>query len=142
MFRYGIKLKTTTADATVLKVLRKYFPNQSLSELRAKVQAHDYIFLIALEEHNSTRSIAKLLREFDKAGIETELFEEHRHTSADPWQAELMSREYLNNMLQRNREISRQVLEDIELETEGYISPDAKADIDEEILKMQKEDEG
>ena len=142
MFRYGIKLKTTTADTTVLKILRKHFPNQSLSELRAKVQAHDYVFLIGLEEYNSERSIAKLVREFDKAGIETELFEEHRHTSADLWQTEPMSREYLKNILQRNREITRQVLEDTELETEGYISSEAKADIDEEILKMQEEDEG
>ena len=142
MFRYGIKLKTTTADATVLKILRNHFPNQSLSELRAKVQAHDYVFLIGLEEYNSERSIAKLVREFDKAGIETELFEEHRHTSADLWQTEPMSREYLKNILQRNREITRQVLEDTELETEGYISSEAKADIDEEILKMQEEDEG
>lgn len=136
MFRYGIKLKTTTADATVLKILRKQFPNQSLSELRAKVQAHNYVFLIGLEEYNSERSIAKLVQEFDKAGIETELFEEHRHTSADHWQIEPMSREYLKNILQRSREIYQQVLEDIEFETVGYISPDAKADIDEEILKM------
>ena len=142
MFRHGIKLKTTTADATVLKILRKQFPNQSLSELRAKVQAHDYVFLIGLEEYNSERSIAKLVQEFDKAGIETELFEEHRHTSADLWQIEPMSREYLKNILQRGREIYQQVLEDIEFETVGYISPDAKADIDEEILKMQKEDSG
>ena len=141
MFRYGIKLKTTTTDAAVLKLLRKHFPNQSLSELRAKVQAHDYVFLIGMEEYNSEHSMAKLVREFDKAGIETELFEEHRHTLADSWQAEPMSREYLKNILQRNREITRQVLEDIELETVGYISPDAKTDIDEDISKMQKEDE-
>ncbi len=142
MFRYGIKLTTTIADAAVLKLLRKHFPNQSLSELRAKVQAHDYVFLVGLEEYNSERSIAKLVREFDKAGIETELYEEHRNSSADLWQTEPMSREYLKNILQRNREITRQVLEDTELETEGYISSEAKADIDEEILKMQEEDEG
>lgn len=107
MFRHSIKLKTTTADAAVLKLLRKHFPNQPLSELRTKVQAHDYIFLIGMEENDSKRSIAKLIREFDKAGIETELFEEHRHTSMDLWQIEPMSREYLKNILQRSREMKQ-----------------------------------
>lgn len=49
-----------------------------------------------------------------------------------------MSREYLKNILHRDREITRQVLEDIERETVGYISPDAKKDIDKEISKIQK----
>ena len=48
------------------------------------------------------------------------------------------SREYLKNILHRDREITRQVLEDIERETVGYISPDAKKDIDKEISKIQK----
>ncbi len=139
--RYGMKLKKVSADAATLKLLRKHFPSQSLSELRAKVQAHDYVFLSDTEKYNGARRMAKLLREFDQAGIETELYEEHRDTPA-PWQAEPMSREYLGNILQRNREITRQVLEDVELETVGYISSDARADIAEEISKMQKEDGG
>ena len=137
--RYGIKLKKTTADATALKLLRQCFPTQSFSELRAKIQANDYVFLSDMEkyQHDGVRRMAKLLREFDKAGIETELFEESRYTP-NPWRAEPMSREYLKNILQRDREITRQVLEDIERETVGYISPDAKKDIDKEISKIQK----
>ena len=84
--RYGIKLKTATADAAILKLLRKHFPNQSLSELRGKIQARDYVFLSDMEKYDGERRMAKLLREFDKAGIETELFEEHRYTPA-PWQS-------------------------------------------------------
>lgn len=115
--RYGIKLKKTTADATALKLLRQCFPTQSFSELRAKIQANDYVFLSDMEkyQHDGVRQMAKLLREFDKAGIETELFEESRYTP-NPWRAEPMSREYLKNILQRDREITRQVLEDIERE--------------------------
>lgn len=137
--RYGIKLKKTTADMSVIKLLRKYFPDQSLAEIRTKVQAHDYVFLSDTEKYNGKHRMAELLREFDKAGIETELFEEQRYTPA-PWQVESISREYFNNILHRNREIARQVLEDIELETVGFIDSDAKMVIDEEILKMQKED--
>ena len=91
--RYGIKLKKTTADATALKLLRQCFPTQSFSELRAKIQANDYVFLSDMEkyQHDGVRQMAKLLREFDKAGIETELFEESRYTP-NPWRAEPMSR--------------------------------------------------
>lgn len=103
--RYGIKLKKTTADATALKLLRQCFPTQSFSELRAKIQANDYVFLSDMEkyQHDGVRQMAKLLREFDKAGIETELFEESRYTP-NPWRAEPMSREYLKIY---SREIGR-----------------------------------
>ena len=138
--RYGIKLKQTTADATVLKLLHKHFPAQSFSELRNKVQAHDYIFLSDMEKYDGERRTAKLLREFDKAGVQTELFEESRYTPA-PWQTEPMSQEYFKSVLQRDCEIEEETLEDIEYETVGYISPDAKAYIELEISKMQKEDE-
>ena len=138
--RYGIKLKQTTADATVLKLLHKHFPAQSFSELRNKVQAHDYIFLSDMEKYDGERRMAKLLREFDKAGVETELFEESRYTPAH-WQTEPMSQEYFKSVLQRDCEIEKETLEDIEYETVGYISPDAKAYIELEISKMQKEDE-
>ena len=94
---------------------------------------------IKLKKRSTDTATLKLLREFDKAGIETELFEESRHTPA-PWQTEPMSREYLKNILQRGREIARQTLEDVERETVGYISPDAKNDIDKEISEMQEED--
>lgn len=49
-FRDGIKLKTTTANAFLLKLLWKWYPNQSLPELRAKVQNHEYISLTDLEK--------------------------------------------------------------------------------------------
>lgn len=139
--RYGIKLKKRSTDTATLKLLRKCFPTQSFSELRSKIQIHDYVFLSDMEkyQYDGVRRMAKLLREFDKAGIETELFEESRHTPA-PWQIEPMSREYLKNILQRGREIARQTLEDVERETVGYISPDAKNDIDKEISEMQEED--
>lgn len=82
------------------------------------IQAHDSVFLSDMEKYqfDSVRRMTNLLREFDKAGIETALFEEYRSTPASR-QAEPMSREYLKNMLQRDRTITRQVLEEIERET-------------------------
>ena len=43
-------------------------------------------------------------------------------------------------MLQRSRDIQRQVLEDVELETEGYISPEARAYIEEEMSEEEEID--
>lgn len=116
-YRCGFKLKNTTVDAAALKLLRKRFPNASLAELRGKIQAHDYIYRSDIEKYDGVRAVAKLLREFDRAGIETELFEESRDTPG-PWRTKPMSRELLGNMLQRSRAIERQVWEDIEREAE------------------------
>ena len=133
-YRCGIKLKSTTADAAVLKLLRKHFPNTSLGELRGKIQAHDYVYLSDMLRQDGEREAVKMLRE-----VETELFEESRDTPG-PWRASPLSREVLYNMLQRSRDIQRQVLEDIELETEGYISPEVRAYIDEEMAAEEEID--
>lgn len=138
-YRCGIKLKSTTADAAVLKLLRKHFPNTSLGELRGKIQAHDYVYLSDMLRQDGEREAVKMLRELDRAGVETELFEESRDTTG-PWRASPLSREVLYNMLQRSRDIQRQVLEDIELETEGYISPEVRAYIDEEMAAEEEID--
>ena len=88
-----------------------------------------------MEKYNGERRIAKLLREFDKSGMETELFEESRYAPA-PWQTKPMSQEYFKNALQGGCKIENQTLEDIERETVDYISPGAKTDIELEISKM------
>lgn len=135
-YRCGIKLKSTKADAAVLKLLRKHFPNTSLGELRNRIQAHDYVYLSDMLKRDGERETVKMLREFDKAGIETELFEESRDTPG-PWKTRPLDRDVLYNMLQRSRDIQQQVLEDIERETAGYISPEARAYIDEEMSKEE-----
>jgi len=138
-YRCGIKLKSTAVDAAALKLLRKYFPNTSLAELRGKIQAHDYVVLSDLLKADGERAVVKMLREFDRAGIETELFEESRDTPG-PWKTAPLSREVLYNMLHRSRGIQRQVLEDIERETEGEISPEAAALIEQEMLEEEETD--
>lgn len=138
-YRCGIKLKNTTVNAVTLKLLRKYFPNTSLAELQSKIRAHDYVYCSDMVKRDGKRVAMKMLREFDKAGIETELFEESRNTPG-PWRTVPLSREVFHNMVNRSREIERQVLENIELETEGHISSEAAALIDEHILEEKKLD--
>ena len=138
-YRCGIKLKSTVADAAVLKLLRKHFPNTSLGELRRRIQAHDYVYLSDMLRQDGEREAVKMLREFDKAGIETELFEESRDAPGS-WNTRPLDRDVLYNMLQRSRGIQRQVLEDIERETTGYISPEARAYIDEEMAVEEEID--
>ena len=141
MYRCGIKLKSTTANAAALKLLRKHFPDRSLSELRGKIQAHEYLYLTDMEKSLITgeRHLAKLLKEFDRAGLETELFEEYRDAPG-PWKAQPMSRELLRNSVGTSREIERQTLEDIEREAEGFISPEAAALIEEETAERARQD--
>lgn len=138
MFEYRccIKLKSTAVDAAALKLLRKHYPNTSLAELRGKIQAHDYVYTSDLLSRDGERLAANMLGEFDRAGIETELFEESREAPG-PWNTRPLSREVLRNMLHRSRETYRQVLEDTELETEGTISPEAAALIDEELAEEE-----
>ena len=143
-FRDGIKLKATTPSVALLKLLRKWYPNQSLTELRTKVQNHEYIYLTDQEKSwiAGDRKMAKLLKELDRAGFETELYRERRD-NRDPqsrWIAEFLSREVFRNGLQMDQEIKRQVLIDIEQETEGFVSPEAMADIEEELQKQDEED--
>ena len=142
-FRDGIKLKTTTAGTSLLKLLRKWYPNQSLSELRAKVQSHEYIYLTDQEKSwmDGDRKMAKFLKELERAGFETELYRERRD-DRDPqnlWIAEPLSREVFRNGLQMDREIERQVLIDIEQETEGFVSREAMDLIEEELREQDEE---
>ena len=143
-YQDGIKLKTTTPSVALLKLLRKWYPNQSLTELRTMIQNHDYIYLTDQEKSwiDGDRKMAKFLKELERAGFETELYRERRN-DRDPqsgWVTEPLSREVFYNGLQMDREIKRQVLIDIEQETEGFVSPEAMVDIEEELRKQDEED--
>lgn len=73
------------------------------------------------------------MKECDGAGIGTELYEEVR--SGGVWRSQPMSRTYFQNSLRRFREIERETLIDIERETEGFVSPEALADIEAETAE-------
>lgn len=137
IYQLKIKLKSTDASAVALKILRGNCPNTSIGELRNKILNHEAVYATNLH-HDGKRQALKILREFDKAGIETELFEETIDGSKPPQIAPL-SREVLNNMFHRSQEIHRQVLEDIELENEGFISSEAAALIEEEMKELETE---
>lgn len=143
-FRDGIKLKTTVPSAALLKLLRKWYPNQSLSELRARVQNQEYIYLTDQEKSwiDGDRKMAKFLKELERAGFEAELYRERRDDRGPQrgWITEPLSREVFCNGLQMDREIERQVLIDIEQETEGFVTPAAMADIEEELRNQDEED--
>lgn len=142
-YRDGLKLKTTEPGAALLKLLRRRFPDQSLSALRARVQNREYIYLTDQEKSwaDGDRKLAGLLGELERAGFEAELYREHREGPGRPWTAEPMDREFFRNTLQRDREILREVLLDTERETEGFVSREALAHI-EETLREQEEEGG
>lgn len=142
-YRCGVKLKSTAMNTAALKILRKWFPNRSLAELRDTIQTHGYVYLTDMEgsQSNGERQLAKLLREFDGSGIESELYEEYRRAPG-LWSAKPLSREVLHNMIRQSRDIFRETMENIELETEGYISPEAAAGIAEAVEEEFSEDDG
>lgn len=142
-YRCGVKLKSTAMNTAALKILRKWFPNRSLAELRNIVQTHDYVYFTDMEasQSNGERQLAKLLREFDGSGIETELYEEYRRAPG-LWSTKPLSREVLHNMIRQSKDIFRETLEDIELETAGHISPEAAADIAAAVEEEFSEDDG
>lgn len=131
-YRCGLKLTGAAADAGTLKLLRKWFPDRSLRELKQQIQNHEYIYLTDAEKfhRDGARKLARLMKECGKAGIETELYEEI--WSGGGWRSQPMSREYFGNSLRRSREIERETLMEIERETEGFVSPEAMKDIEEE----------
>ena len=139
-FRDGIKLKTTAPSAALLKLLRKWYPNQSLSELRARVQNQEYIYLTDQEKSwiDGDRKMAKFLKELERAGFEAELYRERRGPQSG-WVTEPLSREVFYNGLQMDREIERQVLIDIERETAGFVSREAMDLIEEELREQDEE---
>lgn len=141
-YRDGIKIKTTIPSVALLKLLRKWHPNRSLSELRAMVQSHEYIYLTDQEKSwiEGDRKMAKLLKELDRAGFETELYRECQERPGCPWQADPMDREFFRNTLQTDREIERETMLDMEREVEGFVSPEAMADIEEELRNQDEED--
>ena len=134
-YRQSLKLKSRTADPAALKLLRKWFPDLSLLELRRRIQAHEAVYLTDAEpfHRDGTRKLAQLVKECGAAGIETELCEEV--WSGGVWQSQPMSRTYFQNSLRRSREIERETLIDIERETEGFVSPEALADIEAETAE-------
>ena len=106
-YRDGIKIKTTIPSVALLKLLRKWHPNRSLSELRAMVQNHEYIYLTDQEKSwiEGDRKMAKLLKELDRAGFETELYRECQERPGCPWQADPMDREFFRNTLQTDQRV-------------------------------------
>lgn len=117
-YRMGIKLKTKKADMEILKILRKYFPEQPLSALKSRVQSGDYIYLNDNEKYliDGERLLLQLLREFQHAHIQTVLFEEFKR--ADGWEARPMPKQILYNSIRSSRIIAQQVEEDIENEAD------------------------
>lgn len=140
-YRCGLKLTSAAADAGTLKLLRKWFPDRSLRDLKQTIQNHEYVYLTDMEKfhQDGERKLARLMKECGKAGIETELYEEI--WSGGGWRSQPMSREYFGNSLRRSREIQRETLIDVEREVEGFVSPEAMKDIEEEVAEHWDEED-
>ena len=114
--RMGIKLKDPAASGATLKILRQYFPDVPLSEMKDRIVHGEYVFSCD-GRIDGRKQLAKLEKAFAQAGISTELYEEWTGGDGAERIAPL-SREYLDNSLHRYREIARQVDRDIDNESD------------------------
>lgn len=117
-YRMGIKLTARQAMPAALKLLRAYFPEQSLAALKQRIETGEYLYLTDAEKYaaDGRRVLARLMEDLDRLGLPSELYEEHRRGSI--WEASPITRDYLRNAIRRSQIIARQVEEDIERETE------------------------
>lgn len=113
--RMGIKLRDTKSDAAALRILRRQFPDIPLSKMRNRIAGHEYIY-ICDGRIDGRKLLAALEREFARANIHVELYEEWTGGDGVRKTAPL-SRECLHNSLHRYVEISRQVDLDIDRES-------------------------
>lgn len=113
--RMGMKLRYTRADAAALRILRRQFPDISLSEMKNRIAGHEYIYFCD-GKIGGRKRLAELERELAQAGIQAELCE--GRTGGDGVRKTApLSREYLYNSLHRYVEIFRQVDRDIDNES-------------------------
>ena len=105
--RMGLRLRDPVAGAAALKLLRKYFPEVPLSEMKRRITAGEPVFSCG-GGIDGRKTLAKLERDFARAGLQAELYEEWTGPDGGRRTAPL-PRENLYNSLRRYAEIARQV---------------------------------
>lgn len=113
---YRLEMRLGDAGTGILKILRRYFPDVPLSEMRARIISRKPVYSCD-GKIDGRRLLAKLLRDLEKAGAAAEIRE--AWTGADgAGRAAPLSKEYLCNSLRRYGEISRQVDRDMDNEAD------------------------
>ncbi len=107
-----LRLADTNVSANVIKVLRKYFPNTSIGELKRTIESKDVVFSCSSGSYDGKKSMMKIIRSLNHEGIQIALCEQTGSKTYPLTVKELQA------FLNRGRAIGKQVIEDIENEAD------------------------
>ena len=109
---FELRLTDTTVSASMIKVLRQYFPNTPISELKRAIESNDVIFSCSGGSYDGKKLMMKIIRSLKHEGIQIKLCEQ---TNSKTYPLTVKG---LQAFINRGRAIGKQVIEDIENEAD------------------------
>lgn len=112
MGMFGLKLRTNTPSADVIKILRQFDPDASISNLRSKIIHNDFVYVCDYIDEDGIVTLLNLLHEVEAIKIDVDIYEqsENGDKKINPF--------LLQNLLEQYKEIEYQIQEIVDLEAE------------------------
>lgn len=109
-----LRLEDTAASANMIKVLRKYFPNVSVSELKKLIESNNALFLCSEGSYDGKKSMMKIIRGLNREGIQVKICE---RTDSNTYPVTIKQ---LQAFIGRAQAIGKQVINDMENEADEW----------------------
>ncbi len=109
---FELRLADTTVSPSMIKVLRKYFPNTPIGELKRTIESNDVIFSCSGGSYDGKKSMIKIIQSLNREGIQIKLCEQ---TDSNTYPLTIKE---LQLFINRGGAIGKQVIEDIENEAD------------------------
>ena len=108
MGMFGLKLRTNIPCADVIKILRQFDPDASISNLRF----NDFVYVCDCIDEDGIITLLNLLHEVEAIKIDVDIYEqsENGERKVTPF--------LLQNLLEQYKEIAHQIQEIVDLEAE------------------------
>ena len=107
---FELRLADTTVSTSMIKVLREYFPNTPIGELKRTIESNDVIFSCSGGSYDGKKLMMKIIKSLNREGIQIKLCEQ---TDSNTYPLTIKD---LQSFINRGRAIGKQVIEDIENE--------------------------
>ena len=101
----GLKLRTNTPCADVIKILKQFDPDASISNLRFKIIHNDFVYVCDYIDEDGIITLLNLLHEVEAIKIDVDIYEqsENGDRKVTPF--------LLQNLLEQYKEIAHQYKE-------------------------------
>lgn len=107
-----LRLEETIVSASMIKVLRKYFSDVPISELKKIIESNNAVFSCSAGSYDGKKLMMKMIRSLKNEGIQVKLCEQ---TDSNTYPVTIKE---LQAFINRGRVIGKQVIEDIENEVD------------------------